>query len=77
LLIEATVPLKVRLPDKTLNLQPGKHVDLAEELARKLFERAGGKVRPASVLMAEDEGWLVVDTAAGDLYWVRVDLCHA
>ena len=31
----------------------------------------------AHIHLATDDGWLVVETAMGDLVWVREDLSHA
>ena len=45
MLIEALAPLLVQLPDKELRVEPGHSVNLPEELAFKLLERAAGKVR--------------------------------
>jgi len=45
LLIEALVPLQVKLPEKEITFEPGQSVNLPEELAFKLLEKAVGKVR--------------------------------
>ena len=45
MLIEATKPLRVRLPQGELNLEPGKPVEMADEQARRLLVKARGKVR--------------------------------
>lgn len=44
-MIEALVPLQVKLPGKALQVEAGQSVNLPEELAFKLLERATGKVR--------------------------------
>ncbi|MCA9423089.1 MAG: hypothetical protein KC592_18870 [Nitrospira sp.] len=45
MLIEALVPLQVKLPERELTVEAGQSVNLPEELAFKLLERAAGKVR--------------------------------
>ncbi len=45
MLIEALIALQVKLPGKELTVEPGQSVNLPEELAFKLLERAAGKVR--------------------------------
>jgi hypothetical protein len=45
LLIEALIALQVKLPEKEITFEPGQSVNLPEELALKLLERAAGKVR--------------------------------
>lgn len=54
MLIEALIPLQVKLPEKELTIEPGQSVNLSEELAFKLLERAAGKVRVvASPVLAD------------------------
>lgn len=49
MLIEVLEPLKVRLPGGQLrDLLPGQPVDLPDEAARKLLQRAPGRARVAS-----------------------------
>jgi hypothetical protein len=57
LLIEALTPIRIRLPDGERSLLPGQPVDLSEEHARRLLEKAGRKVRP--VLSEKDATPLV------------------
>ena len=45
MLIEVLVSLQIKLPDKELRVKPGQSVNLPEEFAIKLLERAPGKVR--------------------------------
>lgn len=45
MLIEALTLLQMELPGKVLTVEPGQSVNLPEELAFKLLERAAGKVR--------------------------------
>jgi hypothetical protein len=46
LLIRALIPLRVRLPQGEIRLEPGTPMDIPEIQARKLLDRAKGKVRP-------------------------------
>jgi hypothetical protein len=49
LLIEAVTIVRVRFPDGTLcRLEPGSPVDFPETQARKVLERANGRVRPVN-----------------------------
>ena len=45
MLIEASRPLKVRLPDGEIHLQPGKTVSLPREQAKKLLQKVPDKIR--------------------------------
>ena len=45
MLIEALTLLEMKLPGKELRVEPGQLVNLPEELAFKLLEKAAGKVR--------------------------------
>lgn len=47
--IEATKPLTVRVPEGELHLLPGQPVDLPEDRAKKLLEKARGSVRLVSL----------------------------
>ena len=56
MLIEATKPLTVRLPERELYLKPGYPVDLPDDQAKKLIERASGKVRAIEAAQVIDTG---------------------
>ncbi len=45
MLIEALIALQVKLPEGELTVESGQSINLPEELAFKLLERAAGKVR--------------------------------
>ncbi|MDR4485125.1 MAG: hypothetical protein R3B95_18295 [Nitrospirales bacterium] len=45
MLIEALMTLRLKLPDRDLRVAAGQTVNLPDELALKLLERAAGKVR--------------------------------
>ena len=45
MLIEASLPLTVRLPSGPIHLKPGQPVDLPDEQAKRLLEKAPNKVR--------------------------------
>ena len=45
MLIEALAPLRIRLPERELSLVPGCPVNLPDTQAKRLLERAKGKVR--------------------------------
>lgn len=49
MLIEVLTPLSIRLPEGDLRLRPGKPVELSDQCALKLMERAPGKVRRVGV----------------------------
>ena len=45
MLIEVLAPLTIRLPEGNVRLQPGQPVELLDQHARRLMEKAPGKVR--------------------------------
>ncbi len=68
MLIEVTEPLTVRLPEGVRRLEPCKPTDLSKDLAKKLFEKAPGKVK------AVRPDWLTGWQHVADLvYGVTVD----
>ena len=68
MLIEALERLEIRVPEGVIQLHPGSPVELTDEQARKLLDRAPGKVR---VVIPPDTSPLVgrvvlVESTAGD-----------
>ena len=52
MLIEATRPIRVLIPDGELRLDPGRPMDLPEAQALKLLVKAGGHVRRVEPITA-------------------------
>jgi hypothetical protein len=60
LLVEALAPLAVRLPNGTITrLAPGIPVDFPDEQAKRLLDRAGGKVRAVGLGPKSLAGYVV------------------
>lgn len=60
MLIEASIPLRVRLGCGEVRLHPGQPVRFSDEDGRKLLARAPGKVRCVTPESPLRSGWLVV-----------------
>lgn len=73
MLIEALAPLRLRLPERDLALRPGEPVELPDNQARRLMEKAGGKVRQ---VVRDAYGPLEMQAAsptARPIYWESTD----
>lgn len=71
MLIEATTPLRLKLPTEEVHLQPGVPVDLPFPYAQRLLERAPGKVR--ALVPGDRVSWIspLFGRLSGELIGVR------
>ncbi|MBX3350119.1 MAG: hypothetical protein KF747_15445 [Nitrospira sp.] len=59
MLIESTVPLRVRMPTREVRLRPGEAVRFSESEGKKLLARVPDKVRCVTPEPPLQAGWLV------------------